>query len=866
MQYKFLNIFLDPKELLAQSKTRIDPFLLENNAAQIQKIYEFYKSNVNLLYVNGFLGTGKAKVVKYSFGFLSAETIVLKYNCFNSTILDDMLLSFFKEFKKLAAQNIISEPKVKTENFAQRINAYFSQIEKPFVLVLNSFDEILDENRQEILDFILHLISLEKIKIILIGRTFESKYFEGIQIERVTNLALEKHIFDKYMRSEKIKMNSGLLDEFYKHTRGYYFYTKLSVKLMKQDSLTLYDFLIKLRDSFLPFSVFLGKQSLNLVPSIDRNFFWFLSMVRHPISIDLLKKLNFYNEERINFMIDNFIVIEDDSELYVGDFLKEQADESIAPQVALKIRQYIVDLYQTQLPLKPFGRDICISRQTMRKEIEYHQIFLPKKPKNIDVAGVDINYLSYSHVNDFDSVLKAEDQKQEEEKQKDKEKTDEKKSEEQKEDKNKTDSGKLNQNKPDLIELDLEHRKNIHINLENLPYKNVAKIIPNHNNNTAPIHAVRTGTRAEHNLVEGAKNSEFEKFSLIELLEQIKYSETNYNYTRVIDLGKKALTMEFEKDYQNYLPIIYIKLAYACQKIANQEEALKYYTLARNVYDKAENKVKLNQVKFNMANIYYETFKIESAKQLFYEITQSTGAPQTLIVKSYIQLANIEEGLSNVQNAFEYYRLAIASSNESMDIKVLSELYFKYALALDDKNDSKSAIEFYNKCIKLSDDYKINKFLSPTYSNIATLYMEKNDTENAVNTYAKAFEIDKQSNNIEGMYDSASKLASILQRKQPEVAREYFEKALDCARQIKDVFYIVSASLAFGDYYYDQQQNEIALKYYFGALNLAQNSFSQDNINKINIRINDIKFRLGVEKFENIVEIIKEQALEQEHE
>lgn len=863
MQYKFLNIFLDPKELLAQSKTSIDPFLLENNANQIQKIYEFYKSNINLLYVNGFLGTGKAKVVKYSLAFLSAETIVLKYNCFNSTILDDMLLSFFKEFKKLSAQNIISEPKVKTENFTQRINSYFSQIEKPFVVVLNSFDEILDENRQEILDFILHLNSLEKIKIILIGRTFESKYFEGIQVERVTNLALEKHIFDKYMKSEKIKMTNVLLDEFYKHTRGYYFYTKLSVKLMKQDSLTLYDFLIKLRDSFLPFSVFLGKQSLNLIPSIDRNFFWFLSMVRHPISIDLLKKLNFYNEERINFMIDNFIIIEDDYELYVGDFLKEQADESIAPQVALKIRQYIVDLYQTQLPLKPFGRDICISRQTMRKEIEYHQIFLPKKLKNVDSAGVDINYLSYSHVNDFDSVIKTEDQKQEAEK---KEKAGEKKSEDKKEKQNKPDSSKQEQNKTDLLEIDLDHRKNININFENLPYKNVAKIIPDKKTKSVPIQSVRTGTRAEHNFAESGKNSEFENLSLVELLEQIKYSENNYNYAKVIDLGKKALTMEFEKGYQNYLPIIYIKLAHACQKIANQEEAINYYTLARNVYDKAEDKVKLNQVKFNMANIYYETFKIENAKKLFLEIAQSKGASSTLVVKSYIQLANIEEGLSNVQNAFEYYKLAIDSSNEYMDIKVLSELYFKYALALDDKNDSKSAIEFYSKCINLSDDYKVNKFLSPTYSNIATLYMEKNDTENAVNTYKKAFEIDKQSNNIEGMYDSASKLASILQRKQPEAALEYFETALDCANKIKDVFYIVSASLAFGDYYYDRQQNEIALKYYFSALNLAQDSFSQGNINKINIRINDIKFRLGVEKFENIVEIIKEQALEQEHE
>lgn len=823
MQYNFLNIFLNQKELLTQAKDNINlninPFLLENNASQIEEIYNFYKSNVNLLYVNGFLGTGKAEIINYSTAFLAPETIVLKYNCFNSTILDDILLLFFSEFKKLSSQNIISEPKVKTENFTQKINSYFSQIEKPFVIILDSFEAILEENRQEILDFIFHLNSMQKIKIIIIGRTFESKYFKDVEIERVTTFALEKQIFEKYLKSEKIKSSNAIIDEFYKHTRGYYFFTAFSIKVMQNEDLSLVDFLTKLKDSYLPFHKFLEKQTFTLIPAAQRNLFWFLATIRHPVSLDFLKKINFYNEEQINFLINNLIIIQENSQLYVQDYLTEEIDESTPVHILQKIRQYIIDLYLSQLPLKPLERNICISRQTMRKEIEYHKLFLPKKPKNIDNVTMDINYLSYVKV--FNPSEKSKIEESEE--------------------------------KQVSPKVDLTNRKNIQINLENLPYQQQEK----------------KSSQIEKNLPSNSRlneetSSEFENLSLKEILERARQAENLYNYAKAIDLYKKAISLEDDKEYKQYLPLIYTKIAYAYQKIADYENSLKYYELAQEFYEKSEDFVKINQIKFNVAKIFYETYKIEKAKELFIEIAQCTQCQPILVVKSYLQLANLEEGTSNPQKAFEYYKLAIDYSDDSMSVEILSELYFKYALTMDDKNDVKKAIEFYNKCINLGGNFKSNKFLSSSYSNIATLYLEKNDTENAINNYTKAYEIDKQSRNLEGLYYSSSKLASILQRKQPEKALEYLNIALDCATLIKDVFYIVSASLAIGDYYYDRNQSEIALKYYITALDLAQNDFSQDNINKINSRINDIKFKIGVEKFENLVELIREQ--EQEHE
>lgn len=822
MQYKFLNIFLDQKELLKQGKNgnapEINPFLLENNAAQLEQIYNFYKSNINLLYVNGFMGTGKAEIINYSTSFLAPETIVLKYNCFNSTVLDDILLSFFKKFKNLSAQNIIAEPKIKTENFTQKINSYFSQIEKPFVIILDSFEAILDENRQEILDFISHLNSLQKIKLIIIGRTYEGKYFKNLQLERVSVFALEKQIFEKYLRSEKIKSPNAIVNELYNHTRGYYFFTSISIKIMQNEKFSLTDFLEKLKNSYLPFPKFIEKQSLTLIPATERSLFGFLSIIRHPVSIELLKKLNMFDEEKIKFLIEKLVIIKDESNLYIQDYIKEQAEDTFAAHLVQKIHQYIIDLYSTQLPLKPLERDICISRQTMRKEIEYHKLFLPKKPKTVENAPIDINYLSYSQIISLGGKNAVQEDREEDKKTK-------------------------------TTPIDLTQRKNISINLENLPLKDKEKTKP-----------AKDNVDLNRNIKK--EDDEDQNLSLKELIRLILQAELGYKYTRIIDLCKKAVMLSNDADYNTYLPMIYIKLAHAYNRVADYENALKFYSLVQEIYKNKGQIVKSNYVKLNIAKIFYETYKLEKSKELLLELLEDKENPPILKTKVYLQLSNLEENLSNPDEAFSYCKKAIEISNESMDVKTLSEIYFKYALAVDDKNDIKTAMEFYNKCVNLSDDYKVNKFLSPAYSNLATLYLEKNDTENAVRNYQKAYKIDEQNTNVEGMYDSAAKLATILQRKNPKKALEFFYTALDCAKITKDTFYVVSSSLAIGDYFYDNQQNEFALKHYLYALDLAQNTLSEENINKINVRINDIKFKMGVEKFENLAEIIREKENE----
>lgn len=831
MQYNFLNIFLDKKELFNQDTRAINPFLLENNRNQIEKLYDYYKSDADLLWINGFLGTGKVQIVNYSLAFLSPDVITLKYNCFESTVLDDILLSFFNDFKKLFAQKVIEEPKIKTENFSQKINSYFTQINKPFVIIIDSFEEILKENRQEILDFLFHLSTFSKIKLVVVSRTFESSYFENknINYQRISTYALEKSIFEKFLKSEKVKCSGAVLEEFYNYTRGYYFFTLLTLKLINHNNTTLEDFFETVKKSFLSFDNHLEKKAIEMVPSSIRNLFWFLAMLRHPVSIDLLKTLSIYDEEKINFLIDNLIFTKDGQQIFVQDCFREQLDTAIAPHVALKIRKYIVDLYETQLPLKPFERNIMISRQTMRKEIEYHSLFLPKRLKTADSADVNVDYLAYAKGKEFDYGQQIK--------------------KELKLDLSKTKINPLQK----TVTGDRSGIKNVSLNISSLPFQIDGEAV-------AGDFAIE-GQGANFNFSAEAEKDE-ERLPLNELIDRAESEESKYHYSRVIELYTIALKKEDDENYSTLLPMINAGLAFAYNKVADYEKALKYYYLAQDFYEQAKDMVQANYIKLRVAKILYDTYKMDYAKEILLSTIKCTENPDILNVKAYLQLSNIEDSLSNSSESFNWLKKAIEISNESMEVETMTELYFKYALSLDEKNEIKPAIEYYEKCINLNSNPSINKFLSSAFSNIATLYHERGELNLAVKNYLKAYDIDKQNSNYDGMYYSASKLASMLHKKYPDEAHKYFKAALESSKFLNDVFYMATASLALGDFYYNRKQDEQALRQYCFAMKLVSSEFSKENVDKIKMRINDIKFRMGEKIFDEAMKKISEETSE----
>ena len=170
---------------------------------------------------------------------------------------------------------------------------------------------------------------------------------------------------------------------------------------------------------------------------------------------------------------------------------------------------------------------------------------------------------------------------------------------------------------------------------------------------------------------------------------------------------------------------------------------------------------------------------------------------------------------------------------------VLAELYFKYALNSDKEGDIDTAVKYYRKCVETSQDRLVNAYLSSALSNLASIYDEDGKSDMAVKYLQESLRLDELSKNYNGIYTSAMKLAEINSSRNPEKALDNLMKAKQCAEELNETFYIASADVALGDFYYNRRDYKNALEFYNNAIGFKD--LSKDNIEKIEMRIEDIK-------------------------
>lgn len=761
------------KKLIQKQDIGINPILIENNITQIEKVLNFLNTPSPLLLVNGFMGTGKVMIVNQALSFLKEDVIVLKYNCFETTILDDILLEFFDNFKKLTAQDIIQSPKAKSENFTQKINAYFETINKPVVIVINSFEQILKDNKQEILDFLFHLSKSYKIKTIIISRKFNYTDFKQ-NFEKLAINALEKGIFEKYLREEGFKQIGPLSDELYKYTRGYWFYTTLSIRIMQIRKLSLAEFLSGYTKSFQTFNDFILREALALVDPVSGHLFRFLAIIRHPVNIKLLKTIHLYDSDKIGYFIDNMILTKEGSLIYLQDYFKVIAENSIAENILIKIHKSCVELYETQLPLKPLERDLLISRQTMRKEMEFHELFIPKKPVITQKAIPEPQFIQTKIAQQITPTIQEKDEQ----------------------------------------------------------IQKISFVFDSEANEMAIMNKIATSINKFVDISDKKTQAldEIKNQPLVELINLAKKEESNFEYTKAVMIYQKALTMNNDDDYYTFLPLIYTRIAQDFKNLSDWFNALKYFELAVEFYLSTGDIEKINECKFEIANIYYITFKRDRAEKILNEIL-SENISSNLKIKSELLLAGITgNGIKK-----------LPETTSGIEKPVLAELYFKYALNCDEDSNIEQAVKYYKKCVETSQDIKINAWLSSALANLASIYDENGKTDLAVKYLQESLRLDELSKNYNGIYTSSIKLAEVHANNKSEKALEYLKRANTCAIELNEPFYIASSDVALGDFYYNKKDYQNALNYYENAQKYAINNLAKDNIAKIEQRINDIK-------------------------
>lgn len=803
MNIDFLDKIITIKDIPKESP--FEPCLLENSEKQIGEICSFLQSDNKLLFVNGFKGTGKTSIVKFVSTFLSEKTLVLKYNCFETTILDDMLLSFFETFRNYTLMGKIIPPRVKTENFTQKINSYFNTIHSPIVIILDSFEEVLKSNKSEILSFIKHLLKLPNIKIIITSRKIEQDDFEDTKFEKTTCLALTKPIFEKFLKNNGIKHIGLLSNELYKHTKGYYNYVNLAVKIMNLRQLTLVQFLEGYSKSFMAFPEFITREALSLVDPVSAHLFRLLTVMRIPIHVNLLKSLHLYNEERVFFFVSNSVLSVDGECLYLDEAFRDIIEHQIPENVMIKLHSACVDLYNTQLPLKPLERDLMLSRQTMRNEIEYHSLFIPKKP---EINMKDVRLISVDPMVETSQNTPAVEIKQEE-----------------------TSTTEQTQN-PQPQEESKEDKIN-----------KISFIIEDESvlDNIADSIKDFVDDKTKQNELEEKSDG----MTLTQLLNLAKQEEGKYNYKHAILLYQNALTKKDDESFYQFLPTIYIKLAEAHKHLSQWYEALEAYTQAQDFYFNVADTDKIAQVKLEIANIYYIIYKHDNAKFILSEL-ENQNLPNKMKIKVNLALARLTD---NPDIEFEYYKKSLQLVDIHTNKNVLAELYYKSAGAFDEENDTRMAALYYKKCIELDSNPNHNKYLSMALANLAELYDEAGSPQHAIKYYNESIRIDRATKNYNGLYYSAIHLAEIYGAKDAEKALEYLNQALYYAKKLNETYHIISALTELGDFYSRRKDFAHSYKYLIEAYNMSKHSFNKDNLNKIQSRIEDIKRRVTEQEF-----------------
>ena len=798
---KPINIKDIPKEC------PIDMLLVENNEKQIEKICEFLQSEEHLMLINGFRGTGKSAIVDFVSMFLNEDTLVLKYNFLETTILDDLLLGFFEDFRNYTVQGKIIPPRIKTENFSQKINSYFNSIGRPICIILNSFESILKTNKTDILNFLIHLNKFSNVKIIITSRNFIFEDFQNITYSTATTLALSQPIFEKYLKTNGVKNIGVMSTELYKQSKGYYGVLNLAVKIMTLRQYSLVKFLEIFSKSYMPFSEFVYREALALVDPVSAHVFRLLTVMRIPIHINLIKSLHLYNEERILFFVTNSLLSVDGESLYLKDFFREIIEHQIPDNVMIKLHSACVDLYNTQLPLKPLERDLRLSRQTMRNEIEYHSMFIPKKP-NLNPQNVQVI--------DVNPVVEMTPQT-------------------------------VQEIEKEVVEKETAQISPPHEETKEEKLDKISFIIEDEDmlNNIADSIKDFVSEKIETNKIE-AQNS---KFTLTQLLNLAKKEEQNYNYKAVISLYQNALTKKDDDNFDKFLPTIYVKLAQSYKHLSDWYNALNYYTQAQDFYYNTSNTDKVAEIKLEIANIYYIMYKHDNARFILNELSGNSDLPNELKIRVNLGLAKLSDKASE---EYEYYKKSLPLVTPEVNKAITAELYYKFAGISDERNNTKTAVDYYKKCIELNTNPKTNKFLSRALANLAELFDEAGSSNLAIKYYNQSIKIDNINKNYNGLYYSAIHLAEIYSSQDTNKSLDFMTQALSYAKQLNEPFYVADASLLLGDFYMLRRDVNNAYKYFISAYNVAKHSFSKDNLDKIQSRIDDVKRKLSEQDFKQL--------------
>lgn len=856
------NTFKTECQLPVSQKTEE---ILSHDFESFTKLLHFLNSASNIFVLHGFMGCGKSAMVNLLPEMIDSSVLLFRINCFESTNLDDVLLALHTEFVNYHNERKIILPKIESNVFADRINAYIRSGNSPMLFVFDSMDADRCPLQEEIVNFIKHISQIEKIKVVITSRSIAANdSFTDASSNFAIIKLFGKDDFIKLLNMHGIESDEQTYESTFVASKGHYLYISLIINVVSLLRISLKSLYNDYSKKHMTIFDFLISKVLTLIPEKFFKTLWFLSLIRTGVSENFLITQKLSTAEQLTYLEERMLLCREGSYIYLKDYVKQTVSGTLNLQTRKDIHNYLSELYESQLPKKPSERDLVISRSTMRREAAYHKDLAEKikaetpQKQTTQKNNIDYNYLSYSNSIKKDWIFSESSiaPKQQQRYIKPAPRGMETRI---------NNNLRARQFELSNEELNLLNQLNMKVPHSEFVRPDIQFKIRNNEVKPQETNNQITGQPAEqieNPVIQTPQYVQQEPImpevpppkieTLATVMQEAAVAEQEFNYEKALAIYGKAYSMTEEAGYTEAKPIIMMQTAYCHRRMQNNDGALKCFESAYHLYGEV-NPQKADDALFNMAEIYTETYSYTQAKNMYEKILTSNHVLEDKFkIRVLLNLAELENNNSNFETASKYYNEALNLATHRDEKALICETCFKYGLACDDAGETDKAFKLYLRCVQTSSDYEINSFASSAYTNMAEIYEDQRQPEKAIKYFEEAAKIDEQQGNWDILYFGCLKIAMYYQNKSINMAINFASKALEAAKQLNNTAYIASAYIQIGDFYYYSKQNQEALKSYLYAKYFLSQQQNQDNIRKINNRIDNVKSKLPAEIYERI--------------
>jgi tetratricopeptide (TPR) repeat protein len=789
-------------------------------------------SDQNLIFINGFQGTGKTTLINTILASLEDTTLSFYYECSPITNLDDIILSLYRYLHKhcvKTSESARTDKGFTQQSIDEKLINYLKNLKRPILLVIDGIENIFKDKintvDKELIAFINYLLDIQNCKVIISGR----KIPPSLKTNNENPLSIRLGGLDEpdtmqILSAYNLNCSESTLYQLYEISRGYPENIHLFANAVKELKLDAFELIKNYTVSQDSFEEYIVKIIYDNVPDNCNTILNIIAVIRHSIDIMALKNLYLTeNTEAIVEYLKKIRIITPNREyFYIKNIFKEHIYKNIPFAEKIKLHKFWHELYSEQIAKKIDDRLFPISRKLLHSEQYYHYITLTKLDKNFSLDNNQkIQYTSDTHLGSLYRIKEP--------------------------------------------ELPVTNTQIIEQNINTKPVtKEVSKqdFVYDDSNLTIELTEEEKLLLNEETSSDSDEIIEVKEDNCIIFDDSIFENEENIPSITLNDLKQQYINSENINDITNMADTSF-NIADKYYHSDNFDEASTHYDRAYQLYIGNNDIEKANLALLKLAGIYSENYKHELALLNYHKIIDSDK--MNVSVKVYIEalmgMAEIYDYREELDIALKYYNEAYQKAQNTSDQEILAVLCFKLALVYDDMKNYDKALEFYKLNAETTEDSDINPNLSSSYANMALIYEELNNKISAIEYYIKSLEIDIKINSREDQYKTLSRLGNLyFESGNIDKAFDSFHRELAVAKALNDPYSIAMSFLDIGDLYFYLKNHEKAVKAFILARQTIGNTISTDSKEKIERRFRHVKAEITEAGFEAILKTLHKRA------